>query len=125
MPIRKISGNLSYAPRISLSLSIYIYIYVCVCVCVYVCVSKSCHFLLYMRDRQIMVSGWCSLLCEAFVLGEISFLILLSLVWKSNTFSVLTLKTSIFLEDSLGNKYSRLANQSQIISCVCVCVCKD
>ena len=28
VPIRKKSGNLSYAPRI------YIYIYVCVCVCV-------------------------------------------------------------------------------------------
>ena len=32
MPIRKRSGNLSYAPRI------YIYIYVCVCVCVCACV---------------------------------------------------------------------------------------
>ena len=30
-------------------------------------------------------------------------------------FSYLTLKTSIFIEDSPGNKYSRFANESQII----------
>ena len=52
---------------------------------------------------------------EALVIGEISFLILLSLVWTSDIFSHLTLETSIFIEDSPGNKHSRLANQLQII----------
>ena len=37
VPLRKKSGNLSYAPRIYIY--IYIYIYMCVCVCVCVCVS--------------------------------------------------------------------------------------
>ena len=52
---------------------------------------------------------------KALVLGEISFLILLSLVWTLNIFSLLILKTCIFTKDSAGNKHFRLANQSQII----------
>ena len=52
---------------------------------------------------------------ETLVLGEISFLILLSLVWTSDLFFHQILKTSIFIEDSSGKKHSRLANQSQII----------
>ena len=42
---------------------------------------------------------------EVLVLGEISFLILLSLVLTSDVFKYLTLKTSVFIEDSPGNKY--------------------
>ena len=79
-------------------------------------------------ERQTMeVFGWYSfsilfnfLVCEAFagealVLSEISFLILLSLVWTSDLFSHLTPKIFIFIEDSPGNQHSQLANQSQII----------
>ena len=53
---------------------------------------------------------------QALVLGEISYLILLSSIWTSDLCSQLTLKTSIFIEDSPGNKHSRLANKSLIIS---------
>ena len=52
---------------------------------------------------------------EAFVFGEISFLILLSLVWTSDIISLIILKTSIFIEDFPRNKHSWLDNQSQII----------
>ena len=54
------------------------------------------------------------LLLERLVLGEISFLVLLSLIWTLDFFSHITLKTSIFIEDSPRNKHSQLANQSQI-----------
>ena len=80
-------------------------------------------------ERQtIEVFDWCSFFfisfnfseSEAFVgevlvLGEISFPILLSLVWASDLLSHLTLKTSIFIEDSPKNKHSQLFNQSEII----------
>ena len=58
------------------------------------------------------VSGWCSLFIllnfseseslagEALVLGKIFFF--LSSVWTLDIFSFLILKTSIFIEDSLG-----------------------
>ena len=66
--------------------------------------------------------GWCSFSIlfnlwerEAFA-GEISFLILLSLIWTLDLFSHVTLKTFIFIKDSPRNKHSQLANQSQIIS---------
>ena len=50
---------------------------------------------------------------EALALREISFLIVLS----SDRHRISSLlKTLIFIEDFLGNKHSRLANQSQIIS---------
>ena len=52
---------------------------------------------------------------EASVLWEISFLILWSLVWTSDLFSLQTLKTSIFIEDFPGNKHSQLVNHSLII----------
>ena len=81
-----------------------------------------------MFERQtIEVFDWCSFTLlftfseskafagEALVLGGISFLIHLSLVWTSDLFSHLTLETSIFTEDSPGSKHSWLANQSQII----------
>ena len=50
------------------------------------------------------------------VLRDISFLILLSLEWTSDIFSLLILKTCIFIKDSTGHKYSRLVKQSHIIS---------
>ena len=53
---------------------------------------------------------------EALVLGEIFLIILLLSVRTSNLSTLLTLKLSIFIENSPKNKHSRLANQSQIIS---------
>ena len=73
--------------------------------------------LLLLFERQtIELFGWCSFSIlfnfseyeafagEALVLGEISFLILLSLVWTSDLFSLLTLKASIFIEDPQSKK---------------------
>ena len=67
-------------------------------------------------ERQtIEVFCWCSFVIlfnfsessvftgKAIVLGEISFLIFFYLVWTSDQFSYLTLKASIFIEDSPGN----------------------
>ena len=74
------------------------------------------------------VLGWCSLSTllilaeseisagEALVRGDISFLILLSSAFSLDIFSLLTQETYLFIEDSTGNNYSRLGNQSQIIS---------
>ena len=54
---------------------------------------------------------------KALVPREIYFLNLLSSVWTSDIFSLLTLKTYLFffMKDSPGNKHSDLAIQSQII----------
>ena len=80
-------------------------------------------FVVFERQKN-EVSGWSghsmvlnfseseALAGETQALGEISFLILLSLVWTSDLFSHFTIKTSIFIEDSPGNKRSCLANQS-------------
>ena len=94
----------------------------CVCVCVCVCVDIVFLFLVFERQTY-EVSFYVTQFSEtevfageALVLGEISFLILLSSVWTTDIFSLLILKTSIFIEDSPGNKHSRLANQSKIIS---------
>ena len=88
----------------------------------------NCVVCVVFERQTIEVSGWWSLSIqlnftdseafagEAFVLRDIYFLILLSLVWTSDIFSPVTIKTSIFIEDSPGNKHSRLTNQSQIIS---------
>ena len=79
-------------------------------------------------ERQIIkVFGWSSFSIllnfskseafarQALILGEISFLIFLYLIWTLDSFSYLTLKTSIFIEDFPRNKHSWLANQSHII----------
>ena len=58
------------------------------------------------------VFPYCSFLSEAFVLGEISFLILLSSLWTSDNFSLLNLKTCIFTEDYYRkNIPNRLTNR--------------
>ena len=101
----------------------------CVCVCVYIYIYiyiyniyifKLCCFFIFER-QTIEVSGWCNLSMllnfsenKAFA-TEISFLIPLSSVWTFDIFSLLTLKTSVFIENSLGDKHSWLANQLQII----------
>ena len=65
------------------------------------------HFVVFERQTN-EVSGWCSLsmllnfleseafVGETLVLGEISFRILLSLVWSLDIFSLLTLKTYFY-----------------------------
>ena len=75
MPIRKKSGNLSYAPRI------YIYIYVCVCVCVrahkyastymYLCTLRFCE--LMQKIRHDYVDAPPSLQSTASVLFSLAF----------------------------------------------------
>ena len=81
-----------------------------------------CFVLFDFFDRQTMeIFGWCSFsilfnFSESEVFAkEISFLIHLFLAWTSDLFSSLTLKSTVFIEDSLENKHSQLANQSWII----------
>ena len=80
-----------------------------------------CCLMLYMRDGQMryLTGNVISMLLnfseiEAFageilVLGEIYFLIIPYFVSTSDILSHLTPKSSIFIEDYLGNKCSRLA----------------
>ena len=93
-----------------------------VCVCVYwhfrfYCVLETDNWDIWLVLSFYVTRRVMPLLEKALILGEIAFIILLSSVWTSDLFSHLThLKTSILIEDSPGNKHSRLANKSQIIS---------
>ena len=83
--------------------------------------------LLCLRDRQLrylagavflsysMFQRVKLLLKKLLFLERFIFLFSCLWVWTLDLFSHLTIKTSIFIEDSLGRKHSRLANQSQII----------
>ena len=87
---------------------------------IYICEREKLSLSLCLRGRQLRYLADAvflsySIFRRVSLLLEISFLILLSLVWILDLFSHLTLKTSIFIEDSAGNKHSRLVNQSQII----------
>ena len=91
---------------------IYIYIYI-VIVSLFVIFKRQIGW--YSLSMLLNFAGSGSFAGEAQVLGDISILILLYLVWTSDIFSS-NPKNVYFLEDSAGNKHSLLANQSQIIS---------
>ena len=82
---------------------IYIYIYMKIVSLLYLRHRESFYVTQFLESKAF--AG------EALTFGEISFLILLSLVQTSDIFSHLTLKPSIFIKDSSGNKHSWLANQ--------------
>ena len=107
-----------------------IYIYMYIYIYIYIYIYENCDALVVFEWQTIEVHGWCSLFMvlnfseseafagEALVLGDISFLDFSS-VLTSDIYSLLILKTCIFTKNSCGNKYSRLANRSEIISYSC------
>ena len=101
---------------------VYIYIYI------YVRVYQLYNFLLYLRDRQLKYMARTVFLCDLvfrrvrLLLERLycleRFLFLFSCLLYGHRISSLfpTLKPSIFLEDSTGNKLFQLAHQSSISS---------